>query len=329
MEILWKILTDSRFDGGNMRVNEGSDIVHEGTDGWLFLVGGTNHPLSYFGTEENEFTDSVRDAWVTLLKCRNERCAELGARYIHLLAPEKLSVYPEFARLNLRTDLRPGARLRTISAISPFFLDPTAFFELVKEKTKAQLYWKTDTHWTYQGAYAASQILMSRLNLRSDPELISRPFSEGMVSFDLGSKMAPPVSERARFYRPVKNSVRIYANELVRYQEKNADLINIELHVGKSVIYRNDVNPVNDKAVVIFGDSFSEYRPSLLTGILAESFREAHFLWTANMDFDYIAQVKPDYVISESAERFMSRVPTDDVNFDSFVAARLARLDVS
>lgn len=302
----------------------GVDMIHEGRNGWLFLTGGTNRPVDYFSPKKSPFTAKVREGWQKLLRQRRDRSEKLGARYIHLLAPEKLSVYPEFASLDLDLTARPGAQLGALSELHGIFLDPTDHFQRVKDE--ATVYWKTNTLWSWWGCFSAYQLLMSQLGLKVDNTLLSRPFAEGPVTFDLGSKMEPPIRETARFYRPIQDSVRIHANELVLFQEKHQRFSEIELHVGTSVVYRNDVNPANDRKVVLFGDSFSEYRPSLLTGMLAESFREIHFLWTANMDFDYIEKVRPDFVISESAERFMARVPTDNVNFENFVADRMKLL---
>jgi len=75
---------------------------------------------------------------------------------------------------------------------------------------------------------------------------------------------------------------------------------------------------------MLFGDSFSECREHLLTGMLAETFREVHFIWNANIDYEYVNFIQPDVVITELAERFMTRIPTDKLDIQSFAAERLA-----
>ena len=52
--------------------------------------------------------------------------------------------------------------------------------------------------------------------------------------------------------------------------------------------------------------------PHLLTAMLAETYRDLHFVWSTNLDYDLIAQIRPQIVISEIAERFMGTVPTDE-----------------
>ena len=75
----------------------------------------------------------------------------------------------------------------------------------------------------------------------------------------------------------------------------------------------NSAGHVRNEVVVLFGDSFSDYRPSSLTWLLAEEFSDVHFIWSAGLDFDYVQRVSATIVVSELAERFMSRLPQDDV----------------
>jgi hypothetical protein len=118
-------------------------------------------------------------------------------------------------------------------------------------------------------------------------------------------------------------AVRSYANVLVQYKEDNRVENEVGLHVGSHVIFHNPHAP-NEGPIVIFGDSFSEYRPGRLTQHFAESFTEVHFLWSPNVDFDYVRRVQPRAVISELSERFATTVPSDEYTADTFAAERLS-----
>jgi alginate O-acetyltransferase complex protein AlgJ len=61
----------------------------------LFLTGGSNEVLEFY-TNEKAFPDESGKEWVRLIIRRTERAANIGAGYVHLIAPEKLSVYPEY-----------------------------------------------------------------------------------------------------------------------------------------------------------------------------------------------------------------------------------------
>lgn len=89
-------------------------------------------------------------------------------------------------------------------------------------------------------------------------------------------------------------------------------------HLGSNVVFQNE-NTLNKKKVVVFGDSFSEYRPQYITGALAETFSEVHFVWTTSIDYDYVKREKPDIVITEIVERFMPKVPDDSFCLEDHV----------
>lgn len=145
---------------------------------------------------------------------------------------------------------------------------------------------------------------------------------------DLGAKVDPVVEENVYFHELTENVKYSWKNELVLYTEKSSLDNDTGLHQGSSVLFKNS-NPHIDKRVVVFGDSFSEYRPHLLTAILAETFSEVLFIWSLSLDFDLIKKFGPDICISESAERFMPHYVPDD-KFDSieYIQKKLSSLGV-
>ena len=300
-----------------------SDVV-EGRDGWLFLTGGSNSPLAYY--LDPNATQYLATEWAALIDDRLSRLAEQGITYRHIAAPNKLSVYPEFFPEELA-----GFSAHPIRAVvrelkkknhlaQQAFVNPVPFFN--RQKSTTQLYWKTDSHWTYQGCFCAYQLVCASLGVRPNNQLLSRPYTEGRIALDLGGKFQPPIKEKARFYNAQMDSERIFANELVIFKEEQKRVNDIGLHVGSYVVYHNP-SATEKKKLLLFGDSFSEYRPNLLTAMFAETFREVHFIWSANIDFDYVERIKPDILITELVERFMPQVPNDRFVLDKHVAKLL------
>jgi len=162
------------------------------------------------------------------------------------------------------------------------------------------------------------------MGVKPNTDLLQYPYSEGPVLFDLGAKLEEPIKETARFYQLTQHSQRSYANTMVRFKEDQGLINEANLHVGSSVIYRNNAENAIDKCIMLFGDSFSEYRNHLLTGMLAETFREVHFIWNGSIDYKYVDRIQPDVVITELAERFMTRIPDDRFDVQGFAADRLA-----
>ncbi len=318
--------TGLRFSPSGTIENDTPDVM-EGLDGWLFLSGGPNNPMDYY-TGKKVFDDSLVAAWHALLKTRYTRLQRSGIQYLHLFVPNKLTLYPEFTTVDINcaagTPIRAFMRSMKKVADSPYsacILDPTPY--LSKQKLKYDLFYKTDTHWNAYGCYCAYQLICSALGVKQNTSLLTRNFSEGPCLFDLGGKMNPPRKETIRNFHFIKDSVRVFANELVIYKEKNRLENEGGLHVGSNVVYRND-KAENEQKVVLFGDSFSEYRTSLLTGMLAETFSELHFVWSSAVDYDYIETHKPDIVITQLVERFMPIVPADQLNLNRYVKQKMS-----
>ena len=79
------------------------EIVHVGRDGWLFLIGGTNGVLEQYRATLSRWW-RLR-GWVKLIEARAARARALGIRYVHVVVPEKLSVYDDRTQ-DLRFDPR-------------------------------------------------------------------------------------------------------------------------------------------------------------------------------------------------------------------------------
>ncbi len=304
------------------KIEEKEQDVHIGREGWLFLVAGSNSVKDLY-KDPSSFTDDHAQRWAELLNGREARLSGMGCQYIHLPAPEKLTVMHDY--FDGQIENLEGSPIHYLnkfySASVPSLLNPLVFFGQQKDDYK--LYWKTDTHWSFWGCFSAYQLLCCELGVEPNVNLVGYPYSEGEVLFDLASKLDEPYTETARFYQLAQTAERIGANVLVDFKERNELIDEISLHVGSSVVYKNDSSDAIDKKLILFGDSFAEYRPHLLTGMLAETFSEVHFIWNSSIDFDYVAKVKPDIVVTELAERFMTRVPVDDLNIEKFAQQRV------
>lgn len=298
------------------------DPVHVGKDGWLFLVKGSNSVINMY-QKRSSFTPELAHDWVLLLQDRARRMRERDIKYLFLPAPEKLTVLHQHYDGKIANI--QGSPIHSMvnnhHKDAPCIVNVLPTFE--KQAEHINSYWKTDTHWSFWGCFAAYQVLCARMGVPSRPELLQYPFDEGDVLFDLGAKLSDPVREKARFYKLIQTAERVYANPMVRFKEKNQLVNEAHLHVGSHVVYRNNSEHVTKKKVILFGDSFSEYRPHLLTGMLAETVSELHFIWNARLDYEYIDLIEPDIVINELAERFMVEVPKDDLCIQAFSNNRL------
>jgi alginate O-acetyltransferase complex protein AlgJ len=306
-------LLSAPLDEQPARVPSPADEVHVGKDGWLYLVRGTNNVLSLFD-QPGFYTDDMDLAWRNLLIARSCRFLELGIKYLHVVVPDKLSLFPEYyqgvlsnlANGPLAKLMRAGNLGRKIGCL----VDPT---DVLRADTHAiPTFFKTDTHWTIRGAYLTYSLVCDRLGIPVSIDFDGREVSCFPDIFDLGTKINPPMQENQIHLPAAPGITRTYANHIVLAREGARALDEPEPgHHDCHVVLSNAAPGAMPQTVVIFGDSFSDYRPSSLTYLFAETFREVHFIWSTAVDFAYAARVGADVVISEIAERFMTRLPTD------------------
>jgi hypothetical protein len=293
-----------------------------GRDGWLFLAEGSNRTLDLF-LDEGGATTRLAGAWRELIAGRASRLAGMGIRYLHAFVPEKLSVYPAEADLGLEPAQAPGARF--FAMLSAEERRSVAFLHdyLRTQAASYPIFLKTDSHWSGVGAYAGYQMIMSALGLTMRPDLLGRPSRTGSSLLDLGRRLPTQPREEARFYDFRQEAEIVEEGDLVAYKKRNNVLNEPSLHVGSIIRFRNPAAP-NPEAVLLFGDSFCEYRDHQLTGLLAETFRELTFAWSTSIDYGLLDEVKPDIVLTVHTERFMTRIPTDDFDLRGHARAILA-----
>ncbi len=302
-----------------------SPDVWVGPDGWLFLIGGSNAALRYY-TDAGYFAEGQADAWAELLLSRKARLARYGMRYLHLAAPDKISVYPELVRGDLPNRARHPIALVEAALKArgegEVLVNPLPAFAAHPHRDR--LFLKTDTHWWYEAGMAVAELVSRRLGTPRTVSLAGREQRRYRITFDLGSKIDPAVTEEATAVTMRAGVTRIHANELAERFLANARAGKPVVHNGINVVFRNDNADAIDQRLVIFGDSFMDFQDSTATVIFAEQFRETHFVWSPRIDFGYVARVDANVVMTETAERFMIQLPKDDYNLDRDVAQRLA-----
>lgn len=288
-------------------------IVHEGLDGWLFLTGGTNFVTTLYERDGGHLPDANLRRWRDAIVERRRRCAALGVAYAHLVAPEKLTIYGhKQARPLVDIDLAPAIRLK---AMFDGDAGDAGWVDLVSPmrecRDEIDLYWRSDTHWTPEGCLLAYHQLCDALNLAPNPDLLARPAKTFNKIMDLGSKLDPPLWEAAREVVWTLDARRVYANEVVRILETPE--YGGAIHVGCHAVFRNE-QAMNDRRILLFGDSFAGAGSDLLTAQLAETVRELTFVWSANIDWSLVERLKPDMLVTEMAERYMALAPNDRFN---------------
>jgi hypothetical protein len=295
--------------------------VYEGQDGWLFLTGGSNAIGALYDRDAPLLNDAKLDQWAKLIEERAGRCQRMGIEYVHISIPEKLTIYDNKLHDPPIIDWRlsPAMRLREMMQRSRYghvWLDLIEPFRAARDEK--QLYYKTDTHWSPEGCFLAYKLLCEKIGIRPEPTLLMRPCREVESVLDLGLKMDPLIYEHLKLYDFTKESTRTYRNSIAKYLDTVT--ANAVVHVGSHVAFKNDSPAAANKKILVFGDSYASQRPDGLTAMLAETAREVEFIWSSNLDWAYIKRAKPDIVVYDLVERFMTLVATDQLSLRWTVA---------
>ena len=319
----------------NRRVPED---LHLGLDGYMFVVSGSNNVLDQYKHNDRNNYNLIR--WRDTVCRRDRRLRSKGILYKHLVVPEKISILPDMLHgISVDTQMSLARRFydedplwiagskTATSYIKHVWrqrrwhsINIDLFGPMTASADRKQLYFKVDSHWTYKGRQLAYERICAALN--AEPV---RTFEHRKIQHipefagDLGGRCTPPMTEDARIVLAQRDAVRTYTNPIVPHRESLG--LASTLHTGTHVAYRNDKAP-DPRRMLLFGDSFSNWVPIMLTILLAETFREVHFVWSTSVDFDLIDRVKPDIVLTEMAERFMDQVVDDDFDVEGYSQER-------
>lgn len=291
----------NRLSGRSLR-----DEVTIGQDGWLFMGSikpGHQKEGDPMGDaiNVNPFTDEELAQFAKAIETFKSWLKSRGIEYIFVIAPNKHTIYFDKLPKYISKQNSESATdqlmhyLQKNTTVEVVDLRPA----LLVEKTKKQVYMKSDTHWNHFGANVAQFEIMKRVEalfpgkvspmLLRDDQFQMATFKSGDLSTLARIDVAPEDRPQPVF-------------------EKGCIPINLtpDAKVTDPHTYGCDGGKLN---AVIFGDSFYLH---LLPYISRQFHRSTHILERLNYGSltKLIAQQKPDIVIEEVVERAFPFVPS-------------------
>ena len=266
-----------------------------GKKGWLFQtsekeIENYQHDIPFTKEQLTELQQNL-DAAAAIFK-------EQGTTLLIVVAPTKSSIYPDYMPAELQL-IRPQSRFdQLVQYLKQYgqtqILDLRQ--ELIANREVQQVYYKTDTHWTSNGAYIAYQEILKTLQ-PVYPSLVPRalsdfkPDSKGLVSMDLAAQIG---SARIKEEKIVLNPV----------VETKATWHDVRLDDGRWITMSWNPNENLPKAVIYYDSFLYPYIPwfydhfSQITAI-------PHYANSSIWNLSWVIQEKPDVVIVEIAERYI------------------------
>lgn len=305
----------------------------------MFLVGGSNDVMGQY--EESRGFQWLLWQWRHAIYTRERRLRAMNIIYRHITIPEKITIYDNL--VDFKIDWRGSPALRLYHQ-DPYFkrfpirlarfdqyirrrnLWRKTLIDLVgplrRQRDHQHLYLRTDTHWTFEGRMIGYREVCRAFGAHPVGDFHERRTEyHPDFSGDLGSVCEPKIKEGATFRLVQRASRRVYASPIVEYRERIGEPQT--LHTGSHVVWHNEQAP-DPRRMVLFGDSYSHFAPIQLAIMLAETFRELHFVWSTKFDYGLVERVKPDLVLTEMAERFIFRPPDDNWDLERYAAERFA-----
>ncbi|MFT8720732.1 hypothetical protein [Acetobacter sp.] len=274
-----------------------------GADGHVFLVGGSNNVEALYETGgDTKKIQHNQDEWYALLANRQLRLKKLACRYVQIIIPEKTTALAHLFPRRLTT---PSVILRAVEqAIAVNTTLSTSYMSIVdlfKDSRVSEFYKRTDTHLQPLGVFTIfKNVCKKYLNYDLEIPAFDRLLVMGS---DMGYRFFGSSVAELVWECEVPNVC--MSRQLVEQVEAAPGK-----HIGQRSVWRNPQAPLQQK-IIAFGNSFfgSCFDQGCLGWWFSNFFAEFHLIWSPSVDYDYVALHKPDMVICQTAERFMTIVP--------------------
>lgn len=292
------------YSSVHLPVGYSADPAVMGSGGVMFLTGGSNSLLEQYRMPRDQAED-LAEEWVRLLHGRAERCAELGIQYVQTILPEKLTVLPELAPVQVN-DATPIFRA-VVQRLRRESWWVNVLPSLERMVPKRASFFALDTHLSPLGTQTVAEELFGAVEPRLRGVVRGVPMSTtGARRGDLGKYFGSlPFYEQ--YMLAEEHDLHPYGEGVS--QTANGDA-GADQHEGLWFDFASTTAP-STKSVMTFGSSsFGTGDHSERLGWWAKHlFAEYRMRWQSEFDWEQIERVRPDVVIGQTIERFMPKVP--------------------
>ncbi len=285
--------------------------VFFGKGDWLFLAkSGTI--TDYLG--QDPLTPDELNIWKNKLEQRQRWLSEKGIQYLFVIAPNKLTIYPEMLPDHVGK-FKGQTRMDQLVA----YLSQNSTINLLdlrdvlhEAKKTALVYHVTDTHWTDHGGFVAYLEILKSLtqwfpdiqHLTTDNFSTSIQTRQGDLAVMLG--LGEELAEEHETFQFRKPQEAFYVDFVIhaKYPQIQQMLNNNKFATeNKNGVYR----------LLFLHDSFGEH--GKLREYLSETFSRSVFI-PVTLDNSFLKSIteqeNPDIVIEEIAERKLRDIPPPD-----------------
>lgn len=280
---------------GLVSIDEVAIAGHEN----IFLFKGSNdYALAYTDLDDDKV---LAAQWISYLNEARASLDDLGIKFFFSLLPNKATLLPEDFPLRLRRKIT-GRAASLLDGLMPAEIE--AFYSILGLPARYSMFRKNDSHLTDFGNTVFAETLLRGVGLKPGWDNYEfSEFSEVIHAGDLGRRFSPEARETLRLLKHPHQSV---------HTVKTVSPMRKSRFLGSGYEATNPDAPHHIR-LMLFGNSFVERVPSWGCAMqivsVVSNFR---FLWLPGIDVSEIKAWKPDAVIFQTCERFLSRQPTSN-----------------
>lgn len=220
--------------------------------------------------------------------------------FIVAVVPDKHTIYPEYLPENVKK-INPISRLQQLTE---FLKSETSFYfinltdTLLASKPSGVLYFKEESHWTDLGAYIGYVKIMKTIH-KSFPRanalaLNSCEMNEGNENdLDLAKLLGYDIDHAEQTLKirpPNKSGIQTIDHQVVIPSAKR---------FNPNYAFKKLNDSLTGPTIIVYRDSFF----GALTPFFEQSFSTSTYIWTNDIDLNYVREQSPSVVLLEIAER--------------------------
>lgn len=258
-----------------------------GKEDWLYYTGEDNiadyECAMPFTADELQLMRARLQGW-------HDQLAQRGIRFYVVIAPNKEAINPQYLPAYIQSR---GKACRIDQVMEELETTQLAVLDLRSPMQNAarsdQVYHRTDTHWNAVGALLAAREIL------------------GMVKQDFPQTTLPSYSDYLQENLPFSGDLAAFLPKNSRFIEQAPFLTSLaaprarlEEGAGRSIL--STISGIPLPGALVFRDSFSD----ALIPFLSEHFSRALFVHSFSVDLDLVDREKPDLVIFELAQRYLT-----------------------
>lgn len=242
-------------------------------------------------------------------KCVVDYYNKNKVRYILLLTPSKVSIYPEYLPfVKARGITEPAEIVQRALRKNGEVLNVKK--ALKAKKNTGKLFYLTDSHWNTRGSYVAYTEILKKIDKTQKP--IPQKYKTHKRTGDLFSLLG---LEDTRYKEKVDgfsfkwHSRQLKDNEI---DKKLLDKVTAAFKQQKTAYIKPEIfinNSIKDGTIVIYGDSMMAGYLNM-PKYLCEHFHKVIVLRLRKITPEVDEMIKPDVVIYSTTERFVKNVLT-------------------